>query len=401
MIVSHYSTTYIALAIFMLTCIITFFYKKHENMKIKREKIHPSKKTEFYLTGILVLLLLVFGFLWYSQATPISNGFIDFTHKSISNLGNMFSKEVQADGQSSFDQFKIFKKTNHFDELQNYSKEIVNKYNQTDIYNKNKYNDYTPSIRWPKSIPSKLSTKITYSISYFEGLLIIFLGKILIIAGILYLIFNKKYKKYKEHLIITFISLLILCLIVILPFITIRYDLIRTYQQILILLSVSEIFGMLFIFKYFKKRKYLIISLLLIIYFLFLSSFFIQLIGGTDISMRTNNFGGKYDKLYVHDSEYLSGLWLISNNKLLIPVNIDSRAGTKLYLSNIQLILLKDILPYTISSKNYVYSTYANTQEQITFKSYRGTLLSFNFPTEFLNENKNKVYNNGESEIFK
>ena len=100
MIVSHYSTSYVALAIFLLTYTLTLFCKLYKNRKIKKGKLKSSEKQVFYLTGILILLLLVFGFLWYSQVSNVASGSIGFIRNSFSNLGNMFSEEVQSQGNS-------------------------------------------------------------------------------------------------------------------------------------------------------------------------------------------------------------------------------------------------------------------------------------------------------------
>jgi hypothetical protein len=82
----------------------------------------------------------------------------------------------------------------------------------------------------------------------------------------------------------------------------------------------------------------------------------------------------------------------------------DIYASYKIYQSdefNFNTGLQEDVLPQTITEDKYVYSSRANTIQKITFKFYNGGLLIYNFPTEFLNENKNLIYNNGGSEIFK
>ncbi|MDD5192774.1 MAG: DUF2206 domain-containing protein, partial [Candidatus Nanoarchaeia archaeon] len=95
MIVSHYSTAYIALALFLFAYISIFFYKKWENRNIKREKLKPEQKEQFYLTGILILLLLIFGFLWLSQLTDTSNGIISTVKKTMDNIDSSFSYDLK------------------------------------------------------------------------------------------------------------------------------------------------------------------------------------------------------------------------------------------------------------------------------------------------------------------
>lgn len=404
MIVSHYSTAYIALAIFLFAYILTLIYRGHEHRKIKKGKIHPDDKTEFHLTGILVLLLLIFGFLWYTQVTDTADGLINFSKESFSNLGNMFSEDVQMQGQSPLEQFNIFnKQINYNDVLKDYTEEVTTKYNQTNSYDTSKYANYRATLRASKSIPYKIDSNIILIISYLKEFLKILIGKIFIIMGVVFLFFLlKKDKIHLQYLTIILACFFVLFLMIILPFTTISYDLARTYQQILIILSIPAVFGVLLIFKFIKeKKKILLVTFMLIIYFLFLSGFIGQFTGGLDTSMRLNNFGGEYNHFFSHNSEIFSGTWLKNNNNSNVKVYVDNRGDTKLFLSTNQLRLIKDVLPSIIEDKSYVYSSYANTKEQITFKSFRGNILPFNFPTEFLNENKNKIYANGGSEVFK
>ena len=69
--------------------------------------------------------------------------------------------------------------------------------------------------------------------------------------------------------------------------------------------------------------------------------------------------------------------------------------------SNITQNIITDLLPSTIDKNAYVYSSYANTIDRRTFAYYKHHELSYNYPHQFLGENKNKIYSNGYSEIFK
>jgi hypothetical protein len=68
---------------------------------------------------------------------------------------------------------------------------------------------------------------------------------------------------------------------------------------------------------------------------------------------------------------------------------------------NTHIVVVEDMLPSTMDRKAYVYSNYVNTIENRTFSYYRLKVMRHNFPKKFLNQNKNLIYNNGSSEIFK
>jgi uncharacterized membrane protein len=407
MVVSHYSTSYVALAIFLSTYILTLIYKKWENRKIKNGKIKLEQKGQFYLTGIIILLLLIFGFLWYIIITPIGNGLIDFTHTTFKNMGDIFTEDVRSEGLIN-SQWNIFHKPKEKALLlEDYTNEVMLEYKNNSYINPyppEKYESYTPQVVYPKILILSVSHSVAYGIFIF-GEIIKKLIKVFIIIGIFYLLsFQLKKRKLDvEYIILTLIGLFLLLIIMILPFASIDYDLSRTYQQILFILSLPTIFGGLIVSN-FLKEKYKIIPLLIIFlfYFLFCSGFIPQIIGGVNSPMQLNNFGMVYSEVYVHKMEIESANWLSVNYNNDYSIYADKKAVYKFESSkkiNIKSIIL-DILPFAIGKDSYVYSSYTNSIEKDVFtNSYENII--YNFPTEFFNNNKNKIYNNGGSEIFK
>ena len=59
------------------------------------------------------------------------------------------------------------------------------------------------------------------------------------------------------------------------------------------------------------------------------------------------------------------------------------------------------MLPVTIRKDTYVYLDYSNVKNRKNTIFYKGDLITYDYPVEFLNENKNLIYSNGGSEIFK
>lgn len=360
---------------------------------------------EYYLMGILILLLLIFSFLWYSQLTETSDGLINFIKKSFTNMGKIFSEDVQAQGQSPLEQFNIFpKQRDYFLELEKYNEKLINT-TLKNSYDSQNYKNYKITPKFSQSLPYKFDTGIILKLFFF-GEFFKILGKIFIIIGTFFMAFQlKKQGKYPTYSIIIFSCFAILSILVIMPFISIRYDLLRTYQQVLILLSLPAVLGSLFIFKFLKTNsKILLVTILFLFYFLFLSGFIPQITGGSNAIMRLDNFGLGYNMYYTHNEEILSGNWLFNNYNSGILIYADSRANNRIISFknlNLKNQIVSNILPYTIEIESYIYTSYTNMKTGISFKSYNGNLLSYNFPIKFLNKNKNKIYANGGSEIFK
>lgn len=408
MIVSHYATGYIALGIFTLTYILSWINKNITKRNIKRGKLANYEVTEYYITGVLILLLILFGFLWYSQVTPTGEGLVSFMGNSFSNLEHIFKEEVQVEGESLSDRINLF--NNQRDYLskfeyytEKYPEEYTSKYSQIEFYNKSENVNSKINFKSSKILPYKIKYNFILIIFYFQEIIKFILGKILIIFGVisLFLVFKKDNAK-KEYIFISISFLLLLFFVVLIPFGTFYYNLDRAYQQVLIFLSIQTIFALFLIFKLINiKKSEVYISIILILYFLLLSGFINQLIGTRDVSTSLNNFGDSYDNYFSHKEEINSGSWINLETNREKVVSADSRAQSRLYLSKLQWNLAGDILPSLIGKNNYLYLSYSNVNEDIAFKPFKGLLLSYTFPSDFFNTNKNKIYNNGGSVIFK
>ena len=151
-----------------------------------------------------------------------------------------------------------------------------------------------------------------------------------------------------------------------------------------------------------SKYQVIFVSMVFILYFIFVSGFIPQIIGGTYPTMQLNNTGSA-DEFYVHDAEIKSSAWLFKNRDNNERIFADSRASRKLWFSNNDNSdkIIKNVFPSVIDNNAYVYSGYTNTLSNIAFVFVKGETISYNFPSEFLSQNKNTIYNNGGSKIFK
>jgi uncharacterized membrane protein len=383
-VVSHYSTAYISIAILFLSYlfILQCFFK----YKIK---------TKFTLTVILVTLLLIFGFLWFIQITPTANGLIDFAKGSVSNIGNIFSEDVQSPGNSLLDQVRISSKKSMNDVINDYFSSNSN------------FNEASGGFTLPnfyfKSIPGNSQTFLGKNITYNFGGLFELLCKIIFIFGFIYFIYV--FKKRKEvELNATLLALyLVVIMVAILPFISVNYDLTRLFEQALFLTSIFSILALLFLCSFLTKKNHIkILILFLILYFIVFSGLAYQIFGGLEVSQKLNNAGLSYGKFYVHKNEVVGSDWLYTNKEKSIQIYSDIHTKGKLELSSkYSTRPIMDILPFFYSHNGYLYSGYKNKIFGVTTVAFRNTIIYYNFPTEFLNENENKIYNNGGSEIFK
>jgi len=416
MVVSHYTTTYLAILLFVFSYLIYFVFRKTNDKKLflmiykKLNLIKMGEKSTTKtnsLSGIAIVILIIFTFFWNSMSSTVPfNNLIDFTYQTIQNMNKIFTESLSETG-SITKNWNIFyyRPKDSTLLLRNYIKDATLKYediSQINLFPRATYENYQPIVKYAKG--DRLETTASELYLFFN--VIRKLIKIFIIVGVLWVTFTK-YKKgtiNAEYIIMALFGLSFLGIFTLLPLISIFYTIVRVYQQVLVILSLPAVFGGLIIFKFFKKNiRLLFISMIFILYYLFYSGLIPYNILGTGASLQLNNFGGVYDELYVHKTEIKSSEWLFNNRPKSELIFADNRASEKLWFSskNNAYNILKDVFPSVIDKKAFVYSGYTNTIEKRGFVYTEGQEIGYNFPSEFLNQNKNKIYNNGNTEIFK
>jgi uncharacterized membrane protein len=416
MVVSHYTTTYLAILLFVFSYLIYLVLRKTKDKKPfliiykklnLREKIEKSANKVNSLNGIAIAILIIFTFLWNSILPNSSNNLIDFTYQTIKNMNKIFAEALSETGSINT-QWNIFyyRPKDSALLLRNYIKDAALEYqdkSHLSLYPRTTYENYQPIVKYAKG--ARLETTPAPKLFIFINL-IKKLIKVFIIIGVLWLLFSK-YKKRTdnaEYLIMTLFGFLLLGVLIILPLTSVFYETTRIYQQMLVILSLPTVLGGLLIFKFFKKNyRLLFILMIFILYFASCSGLIPYNIVGTGVSLQLHNFGDTYEELYVHETEVKSSEWLFNNRTGNEFIYADDRASYKLWFSNKSdiNIIIKDVFPPVIDKKAYVYSSYTNVIEKRGFVSIEGQEIGYNFPSDFLNQNKNKIYNNGSTEIFK
>ena len=117
-----------------------------------------------------------------------------------------------------------------------------------------------------------------------------------------------------------------------------------------------------------------------------------------------NNSGTNYDTYYTHYAEIRSGQWLFDNCQKNTYIYMDKYAGKISLLSykvESQNWIKQDIFPQVIRKSSYVYLSSSNITEESVFVYLRANMVGYSIPSRFLSENKDLIYNNKYSEIFK
>jgi uncharacterized membrane protein len=393
---SHYSTTYVLIAIFIFTSICLIIYTK-----IPYKFFHAVPEN-FTLRPLLVILFVAFAVLWLGIITNTSGNIIKAFSETSAHITDFGQHTLNT---SILDQ--LFSSTNE-DSQALLAQEIGDASKSYDhqkftYYPASTYKDYNPTIikdTLPLRVPDQIG-----NIIYFIGNSITRIMKFLIAFGVIgtIVLFYKRLLS-AEYTILSIGFAIALILISSIPEISLFYPIGRLDQQALFLIAFPTVLSISWFLRFIPyKNRMLFISLVFIIYFLFTNTFISQLIGGQNPEFILNNSGLYYNEVYLHSSEITSIHWLDANNKGQLPVFADIGATEKMngYGNRRYVVTYRDVFPSLLDKNGYVYSDYANTLYGIGIVNPKDTRMEYNFPSKFLNNNKNLVYNNYETRIYK
>jgi uncharacterized membrane protein len=187
-----------------------------------------------------------------------------------------------------------------------------------------------------------------------------------------------------------------------LPASAIDYGLLRLFQQNLIFLAVPIFLGLLTLASLVTrnhKKQLVICVVVLLFFFSVLSGLLTQITGGARPLLALNNNGLYYDSYYTHAQEVYSAEWLSQNDPQHLPIQAAHFSDIKM-LAYGRIASYIELLPETTKKDSYVYLNYDNVKTSNILEIINGYVVYYHFPMQFLNNNKNLIYNNGGSEIY-
>ena len=411
LVVSHYSTIYITLFLLSLSFITNYFIKNsifkwkkrryRNNKEVTAPKISGSR---YFVPGRLILILLLFTFLWYSVFTQTAVSFEKVFKNNINNLKEEYKSSSIRDVFSLNPFSSTFTTTDQ--DVVDYSNHTQAAYQDLDelnLYGADEYQDY---IIYPVSTRiNPISNIFIYKAMLITQKIITSIFKLsFLLGGVFLLVVSFKKKLFNiEYLSLVIGSVIILLIIILVPYISLEYNFERLYLQTLYILAFPALLGMRQLLILFVRFKTDIVMILLIItfYFLYNTGFTTQIVGG-EPSEILNNYGMIYVQNYTHDSEIKSIEWLSFNRNKSSLIYVDKASERKLMAyGNIVEGLKRDILPSAIDKRAYVYLSYSNVTDKVILQLFKGKVIIHNPPEDFLSNNKDLLYNNQYTEIYK
>jgi uncharacterized membrane protein len=428
MVLSHYSTSYVAVAIFagayIVNRIVRFLMRRERPTWLSRSTDRLRHKHVYQnpllLTLPFIILLLAIIVLWSSVITKTSTNVSDTVQQIVASIEHPFVNELH----SGADQYSLIKSAQptlqqQFDQF--IQEDVQVAYATTpasNLFPLSQTQQYpTPIVPEPAIPITQLGKNIVSATHIALGAFYVAIKNIyadmiqvLILFGIIAFLMGYAFRKNLlrhvpgEYIALSVSGLAVLAGQTLLPSSAVVYGLLRLVQQdlmflalpiILIALSVSSI-----LFSSAKKQL-LFCAAIFLLFFLILSGFIPELTGGARPALPLNNYGFYYDAYYTHAQEISSIDWLAHNADPNLAIQSD------IYFSNVKILAYSNIAPLTgllpeiTQQDSYVYLNYNNVTTQTVIQDVGGSdIFYYHFPVNFLDANKDLIYNNDGSRIY-
>lgn len=410
LVVSHYSTNYVALFLFFAVYLLMLSLRllKRGSHFLNNSFIENLRLENVNLKLAPLIILVVLTIIWNVFITKSSNNLKYTIFAMYRTIGETFSNNNRSQTVYSF----LFNKNYSYSNYQldksisKFTQDYFRLNNIDPVLKGTNTNNYKPRLVFDSNSSSEKTALNRLSLyPYTIAKYIIMLS---LLIGMIYLLVRKsKDNKHinLEYAFFTLASLIFIVMVIVLPQISVSYDVERVFFQCLTFSSFCILIGMKIIFKHLRSLKYIFILCILVIYMLYQSGVTASLTGNV-LRVNTLNTGREYNAHYIHDEDTYAIKWISKRYENYMYIYMDFMAVAKFKsFSGRNINKIPYMIPNIIDKSNYVYASYSNTHENIAFLDdiiySSGNSLTINYPFNFLDSNKNLIYNNGGAKIYK
>lgn len=376
-LLSHYSTNYVTVALLITSFVI---YKILTHYKTIRTNLNIP-----LLSMPVILFAIITTYTWGALITQTSPNI----ERTITRAVNAIKSSDTI--RSSTTRFSILgtKQQTPQEILKDYAGEQIN-----DIEYVKK--DFKPLTQLGKSMESFINVENTNSlvqssIARIYQVLVIF-GVVIMFIRNIAIKKNRQITMNNAYLVaIACGSVILLVMLTILPYVSVSYDVSRLFMQTLVITAIPIVIAGEFIFKITRNATYAT-AILFTFVFLFISGFIPQLTGGYDPKISLANSGTYYNFFYEHTPDKVSSRWLADNRDESIKVFLDTDASTKLPIYVSAGLLHQD------TSSGYIFESYRNTTAGVYRVFPNGELIEYSDVR--VTTNRSLIYNNQGSTVY-
>jgi uncharacterized membrane protein len=232
--------------------------------------------------------------------------------------------------------------------------------------------------------------------------LFVALGIVVVAAGR-----TSRFTPNLEYLSVAIASLFAVGLHIVLPEVSVNYGVLRTFAQGLFWLAPFIAVGSIDGFAWLGgRRPFLFAMSMASVFFLSLTGAVPELLGGYPPQLHLNNAGRYYDIYYVHPQEVSEIKWVTdrvahdSGSYTHSEIATDRYALTRLQ-GYIDFGSADDIYPMVVRRDAYAFLGYTAVRRGTVTFIFSGDLVTYRYPVEFLDRNKDLVYSSNAAKVYR
>ncbi|HEX6462480.1 MAG TPA: hypothetical protein VFZ58_04405 [Candidatus Saccharimonadales bacterium] len=394
-VLSHYSTSYMFVAIFGLAlgCKLLLPLFRRRDLQLRGA---------FSVLSISMFAALsLMTFLWYSQITATSRGLVTTVQNSIQNIPHFLSDDNKSSDTSA-------------------SLLLGAQHTPSDVYQSYLAESMAPRAVVPPEFEPTLTGDdmpitllgqqlarlgISPSITNTTRQFIAKLLQLLTVLGVVYAgyrFLRKKPRALSADLVCLGVAgVIVLLSLIILPTLSLNYGILRAFQQALIYLVIPLVLFLATLGHFITKGlKLATATTIMVAFFLLFTGFFAQLLGGVSAPLTLNNYGLYYGLYYTSEAELRGYEWL----KRTLPARSDVRAASyaKAIMHDPQYPFRTiGILPSQRPPGSYVFLNQAQLTAQKFYVYHDGTSLITTFPAGYYRQFTSQIYSTATTGVFK
>jgi uncharacterized membrane protein len=223
----------------------------------------------------------------------------------------------------------------------------------------------------------------------------IFLGAVVVV------LWRKRWKLDADFVALAPVGIALLAVQVLVPIVD--YGLFRALQQDMVFLSLPIALGLMKLLGWLKlgsqRMRVTLITAAFASAFLVLSGFVNGLVGGAGSSLPLSNSGFYYNAYYTDSQDASLFSWLKTNYQAGYPINTDTFLRMKI-MANTGITTVDGLTPGDISKPSYVVLAGENVTADRVSLYFGGQLMAYQYPTGFLDNNKNLIYSTNETKVY-
>jgi len=258
------------------------------------------------------------------------------------------------------------------------------------------------SATQPQAVPRRLPVSAADAI-YGLGSIIRDAVKVLLFVGALVLIFTRRRTSLPAPVLSLVVgAALVLVAALVLPTVSVQYDPGRVYQQTLILLTLPFVAGAAVLAAAIRLRRgHLVLGAAALTAYLAVTPVVPEIVGSGYANIQLNNYGPYYAAYYVRGQEVRAIQWLDRSAVPTVPTYADWFTTRKIAaFSDRSIWVVPNVVPTNIIRRSYVFGSDINTQTYTAYGDYYGSMVTYPFPAH-LSDAKDVVFSAGGVRIWR